>query len=293
MVKQMGSLIMFKHVLKIAFPRVSTPLFDFCVRQLNLARLELEGILMCLAGVALGIYLGFFSQYSWNYNSFTNLLIFGAFVLILLGDFLYVFTGLASARRLHNHTQWEELHLTALSSESIVASEFAILQMRLWRVMAFECAIRLAFIALVITNLVLYADFGRFNLFIIAVLCLGVVYAICYGMEPLWRMRALSARALLFGTRLRDPILASLLSVAFGIVLHGIVAAAVFGGFMAFLWLSGSALWGYTSDISMTEFCGFILLSVVLWVIIRGNHQLLTERALKALARRFERAEFN
>ncbi|MCE7948833.1 MAG: hypothetical protein DYG88_15530 [Chloroflexi bacterium CFX4] len=284
---------MFNRVLKIAFPKVNTPLFALRVRQLNLTRLESNGILICLAGVALGIYLGFFSQYSWNYNSFINFLIFGAFVLILLGDFLYVFSGLATARRLQHGTQWEELRLTNLSAHDVISAEFAALQMRLWRVMAFECAVRLALIALVITNIVLYTNFGRFNLFIVAVLCLSIAYAICYGMEPLWRMRALSARALLFGTRLRDPILASLLSIAFGIMLHGIVMAAVFGGFMAFWWLSGSAFWGYTSDISVTEFCGFIIVSVVFWIVIRGSHRLLTERALKALAHRFERVESN
>lgn len=76
---------MFDHILKVAFPKVGMPLFALRVRQLNLTRLELDGILICFAGVALGILLGFFyPRFSWDYSSYDNILsilIFGAFIL--------------------------------------------------------------------------------------------------------------------------------------------------------------------------------------------------------------------
>lgn len=46
-------------------------------------------------------------------------------------------------------------------------------------------------------------------------------------------------------------------------------------------------------DISVTKRRVLILLSVLLWAVMRGSHRLLTERAPRAVTCRFERAEFN
>ncbi len=282
---------MFNHILKAAFPKVNTPLFAFRVRQLNLTRLESDGILICFAGASIGTLFGFSTISFSSYNNFANTLIFCAFMLTPAGDFLYSFVGLAAARRLPNRLQWEDLRLTNLSAYDIVGSEFAALQMRLWRLMALECAVRLAFITSAISNMLVRADLTEIKSFTIAMFSLGAAYAVSYGMEPLWRMRALSACALLFGTWLRNPVIAGLLNTVFGIFLHAIAAGAMFGGFMALLYISSSVFWGYVADISAAQFLAISLLSVVLWAVIRGSHRLLTQRALKALAHRLEQIE--
>jgi hypothetical protein len=279
----------------MALPRAPTPLFTYRIRQMQPARIRRDSILLCAAGIALGVGLWLYCRRNPElYSNAGGVLLYSTFAFVLVADVFYIAMTISIVQQMYANRQWEELHLTALSSESIVASEFAILQMRLWRIMAAECAVRLALVALFVLRLFSMPNVFLRNYFDLVAFWFVSVYGFIYALEPLWRMRALSVCTLSLSIRLRVPTIAGMLSFLFGLLLHAIVAGNLLVGLILINRILSLGSWSGTPNLSeVIGSVGVVSIAMGVWFIIYGSYRIATINTLRALARRFERAEFN
>jgi len=117
-------------------------------------------------------------------------------------------------RHLLDSGRWDLLRLTALPGDHIVAAEYALTQMRTWRIMIAETLFRL-------TGLVFLALLNP-NTALMLVIALPVslylmVLVAAYLLEPRARIQAVIAFSMAFGTRIRQPSFALL--AALGLIL--------------------------------------------------------------------------
>lgn len=106
--------------------------------------------------------------------------------------------------------QLDELRLSDVEEHGIVAATFAAWQLRVWRFVVLECALRVARVAFNFTLSVSPENrmFPYSGIQLAFNITGAVVITITYAFEPLWRMHALGSTALLWGVRLNNPVLA-------------------------------------------------------------------------------------
>lgn len=282
---------MFNAVLQVRLPRLTTPLFAYRVRALNVARISWQGGLIAGLGALLGIGLGVFvamarstpnpGAYALS-GQISAWLFYLAAPLLLVSDAVYAATALGAAQKLRTRREeLDALRVTGLEEHEIIAAEFAAWQLRVWRFMAFECALRLALVAFVVADFILpnpWRISSQGDMFFMA-----TFLALTYTLEPMWRMRALGSTALFWSFRANNPVLSGILTFLVALASHGITVGALFGYVMLYVWAA------FSSDPARL----FIIIAAapLVWLIPRFSHRWLTKLTLKALANALKRSE--
>jgi hypothetical protein len=185
---------------------------------------------------------------------------------------------------------WDLLRLTAVREGELVLAKHAGAQLRAWRSMATVIGLR---VAVALVSLIFFAheyvwstrrfgfDAGApFGYFILNLLPFALLYGV-FIIEPLWRMRAVTALGMVISARSTDAS-ASALS-AMGALLafwlaQLVVAAAVVAGFSVLLF--SIALFG------IGALCAPLLALLVLFSTLYGFYSVLKTWSLRQVARR-------
>lgn len=274
------------NVLKASLPRVETLPLDYRTHRVNIARIRRDGWLIVLLGLGLGVGLSaLLTDEVRRYISpgnISSLLLLSAFLLLLIGDFTYAFTALAAGRRLSLQCErLDQLRLTALSSDAIVASEFAAWQLHMWRLMAFECSLRIALVTLLSLGLVQYGSFLLEDSRALESVVVSSPILLLFVIGPLWRMHALGSVALHLGFRSGNVIFAGLLACVTALASHAPLAGVFYIGL-------------YLSILLMLNSCalaGFSLAACV-WLTARFSFRSISLHALDNTARALRRAMY-
>ncbi len=150
--------------------------------------------------------------------------------------------------------QWEALRLTALPAQDVIAAKHAVAQVRAWRVVALEVAVRMLGLVVLIASTT-FVDtcavfFGPFNsrcyvgvwslsgdiasfqhefLMNLSGIIVALLLVMAYLSEPLWRMRTITALGLAISSRIHSLTVASLAAFGAIVTLHVAQAALVIG----------------------------------------------------------------
>jgi len=137
-------------------------------------------------------------------------------------DFVSISTALGSIHGEITAGRWDLLRLTLLPNPQIVAAKHTAAQVRVWRATMLITALRTATVLIGTLNLLLLAfndpyfmrgvSFGEWISLLVLLLTGGVTCAI-YLLEPLWRMRALTALGVAISARTDHATSAALLGI--------------------------------------------------------------------------------
>ena len=137
-------------------------------------------------------------------------------------DFVSISSALGSIHGEITAGRWDLLRLTLLPNRQIVAAKHAAAQVRVWRATMLITALRTATVLIGTLNLLLLAfndsyfmrgvSFGEWISLLVLLLTGGVVCAV-YLLEPLWRMRALTALGVAISARTDHATSAALLGI--------------------------------------------------------------------------------
>jgi hypothetical protein len=150
-----------------------------------------------------------------------------AVVITLAADLYYITLASGAMLRRRESGQWDALRLTAMNEKDIINAEYAVAQIRGWRLLPFEVAIRTAAAVVFTLSAILPAPYLNTPFAIalyllvapmVAMPGIALVYVICV-LEPLWRMRTVMAIGIAVATSLRNPMLVMLtaLGLVFGL----------------------------------------------------------------------------
>jgi hypothetical protein len=284
---------MFNAVLQAKLPRLTTPLFTYRVRALDVARIGWQGGLILGLGAILGIGLGVFVAVARSTPSSDAYALSGqigawlfypAVLLLLVSNTIYAATALSAAQKLRaRREELDALRMTGLEEHEIIAAEFAAWQLRVWRFMAFECAVRLALAAFIIADFLLPNQWRISSSGDTFVVVVFFVFATTYILEPLWRMRALGSTAILWTVRSNNPLLAGMLTFLVALGSHGIMIGVMFG------YVTLYVIAAFSPD-NLHSYLTFGTIPLV-WLIPRFSHRWLTKLTLKAVANALKRSE--
>ncbi|MFN8420924.1 MAG: hypothetical protein U0528_17030 [Anaerolineae bacterium] len=187
-------------------------------------------------------------------------------LLALVGGWYYLGVTVNSINQEMNSGRWDQLRLTPLAPESIIAAKETIAEVRAWRVMNIEVALRLLLLTLLLLLLLLPFDvLAAGQPYITSLSTIGsilrgfqekplstavdallvLVVAVTYAYEPRWRMQALVAMGLALSSQIRNTSMASL-AAFFGLFgFHIVQAAWTWFALMIMIQLTKIMDWGY------------------------------------------------
>lgn len=159
-------------------------------------------------------------------------------------DVYYMAVTLGQANRATLNAEWDILRMTPLHTADILAAKTAAAEIRGWRWMALETAMRatgLEFVALATFALIFIS---LYRPIVIAALGPLAAFALCLLLEPFWRMRALVAFSMAIGVEVRSTTKAFLtgIAVVLGVVLLRLFVFGLLGGAILGAFLSASSL---------------------------------------------------
>ncbi len=148
--------------------------------------------------------------------------------------------------------QWDLLRLTSLSANDCIAAKYAVAQVRAWRVLTVEIAVRMLMIILFVISLTFVEHYdlnfyGRIQLLVwpaiddykamfqshptgtLADLAAIVLSILILLIEPLWRMRSLTALGLAISAQIHNLPFASLAAFGTLVIFHAVEAAIILG----------------------------------------------------------------
>ncbi len=208
-------------------------------------------------------------------------------------DFMAVNAGLDSLRQDQHNSLFDLMSLTNLSSQEIIAAKFAIVQIRVWRMMVNVIAFRLTiiwvgFLTLFVLPVFLWNESQILNLyrdvqeaiFISLYLIAFAITAAIYVIEPRWRLRTLAAGSLAVSSQLLEPAFALLSAMGL------IIGVWIMQIFMAVLAMVALSFFGFAFLTPLTV--GFYIIVYVLGVgfVIRALYHSLARRWLNKAYRR-------
>jgi hypothetical protein len=186
-------------------------------------------------------------------------IVFATLIAALAVDLYAVAVTINSIRHEMTVGHWDLLRLTPLSAKTCITAKHGIAQIRVWRVLALEVALRMSgivvFIALgtfaydcwgtcYVGVWPLFAELGRsFQYHPVASavnLILSAVLVAAYITEPLWRMRVITAFGLALSASVRNLTFGALSALALVVALH-LAQVAIFAVVIRF----GNALLPY------------------------------------------------
>lgn len=125
----------------------------------------------------------------------------------LLLDMLAVGAGLTGISGDVSARRWDLLRLTPLPQSSIVAGKHAVAQLRVWRALAVVVGLRAAAVSALLVSWFVLSGLGMLSDFVLVSPLVAV-----YVLEPIWRVRSLTALGLVISSYLLDRSLAVLTS---------------------------------------------------------------------------------
>jgi hypothetical protein len=161
---------------------------------------------------------------------FLSYMLFAALGFSLLCNIYFALAAINTILPQIKDARWESLRLTALTESDILLANYATIQMRVWRVVVVEVAVRvftgLTTALLLIRAILRMVSYSRsfgieyMGVYLVIVTIIGV-----YILEPLWRMRAVTLIGMTIATWLDDYGIAVI--VAFAAVLALLVAEII------------------------------------------------------------------
>jgi hypothetical protein len=232
---------MIDNLLPYALIKQANPVFDYEERRMRWPLNEegmkrfsfnvlgsvatFAGVIWCLllGASANGRYYGFSSTLS----IFFLLLMFGTFAVMVSADFYYTIVTVGSTVRHLSSGQWDMLRMTTQREENIFAAKVAIAQIRGWRFMVIEIALRLISAEMLLIAYITPLFMGDagvtlrnyFLMYLGSAVAL-LIFSAVYVVEPLWRMRTITAIGLAAAARLRSVTFAVLAGLGAVLVLR-------------------------------------------------------------------------
>lgn len=197
----------------------------------------------------------------------------------VLLDFVCILAGYNTMRMDSDAVHWDLLRLTPMHLEAIINAQHAVAQTRAWLVSVLVVALRIDVLILVLVtafalpfiflrNLGDVIGFGYDFLWLSVVTAL-VLTAFISVIEPLWRMRAMTALGIGLAARFREPTMA-ILAAAGNVVGLWIVELIVLGLTWAVSLMTAS-VFGYFTPVFIALISGGVI-----WIFFRN----LTARGL-------------
>jgi len=296
----------------------SHPLFKYAVRRIRWAGTvdQLRRFNLCAGLVIVGLVVGFwlfhiyyqlamysqlFPGYGANPNTVSSLVIpqSGYFIVWLMLatiglnfilDFASFIFSLNSIGGEISAGRWELLRMTPIAEERIVAAKHSLAQVRAWRVMAVVVYARIAAVLLILLHVFLLPAligdgpdvFGGFrydffNSFL--ALITVVIFLAIYVIEPLWRMRAVTAVGIAISARVYTVAFAFL--AAFAAMVATWISQVVILGIIG--WLTVQFIGGFYYMLVM---CGVLAACIATAYIVRAYYRGLEGWALGYAANR-------
>lgn len=228
-------------------------------------------------------------------------LLFGIMLLMSLGlDFSCVNHATKNMHHEIDSQRWDLLRLTALNAPGIALSKHAIVSLQSWRVMSVIISGRIAtlwlmLVAYFILPLLLVGDNSPLHFFLrglrdaplqnILVMLAFLFVASIYVIEPLWRMKAMTAVGMMVSTAVRDRSLVALGS--FGMILTVWLLQAIILVSLSMGFAFAAPLFFFNSVVMSHLVLGLILGIAALT--IRGFYVLLENWAIRRVIRRIAR----
>jgi hypothetical protein len=147
----------------------------------------------------------------------SGLVALSSVVIMVASDLYYMLTTVGAINHQIAAGQWDLLRITELRGENILLAKYAIAQIRAWRLLSVEVAIRVA-------GMVLAVLFEP-QVLIVLVLTLPVSWCLIilvagYVAEPLWRMQAIIALGVAIAARIQNYTFAILSALGFILVIQ-------------------------------------------------------------------------
>lgn len=184
---------------------------------------------------------------------------------------------------------WDLLRLTAVREGELVLAKHATTQLRAWRATMWVIGLRIitSLIAAIgffaryldATNPSVRNSLGFGLLFVVFSLVPFVVLFGIFALEPLWRMRAVTALGMVISARVRDGASAALLAVATVLALwivQALVLVAVVAGLGVLLFVLFNVL----------GLCAPTILPLIVFPTVYGFYSILKTWSLRQVARR-------
>jgi hypothetical protein len=270
---------MFDYFLRqIVYP-TRNPLYQLNTKCFQPERLSRDAQLILASGIGLAA-LWWFAEVAFTdattsgrYLSALGTLFFGSLALTLAADVFYAIEAVNTIQQETVRGTWDLLRLSRLPAREIAAAKYAVVQLRVWRVVALEFAIRAAVLTLIVLPSV------RFGFSLALTLTVtGVLLASLYWLEVWWRARAIISISLLLALIFPKPINAVIVAALCMIGLHslqGLFLAICYGALL--LMLAGEFTLGFL--------CGMPLCALI----AVGGTLFLCERVTQMALQRLER----
>ena len=206
-------------------------------------------------------------------------------------DFVSITSSLNSISSEIANGTWDLLRLTAVREGELVLAKHTTTQFRAWRTTMWVIGLRIAvfLIAAIVTIGAYLAEVSSYwqyrtvqesaAFFLVNLVPFAALFGV-FILEPLWRMRAMTALGMVISARLRDDASAALLAIAMVMALwltQAIVITAVVAGLSALLFV--------LSALSMGALCAPIAMVLVIFPTVYGFYSLLKTWSLRQVAR--------
>ncbi|PJF30674.1 MAG: hypothetical protein CUN51_06730 [Candidatus Thermofonsia Clade 1 bacterium] len=197
------------------------PLYQLNTRHFCPERLRRDAQLIIGAGVSLAalwwlieaVAVG--SPESNLYITVLVALFFGSLAVMLAANVFYVLVAVSAVQQEAERGTWDLLRLSRLPPREITAAKYAVVQLRVWRVVALEVALRAAVVTLVVLPAV------RTGVSLALTLTVTAIFlASLYLLEVWWRMRAVIGISLLLALIFPRPTSAAIMASLSMIGLH-------------------------------------------------------------------------
>ncbi len=149
--------------------------------------------------------------------SLASMTIVASVLVTLVADLFYMLSTVRSIGPSIASGNWSLLRVTTLNESDILKAKFAVVQIRNWRSVEIECAVRLLAAVFLILGLIGQilrlpdSTLDPVNVSMAGIIF--VVFGIVYVLEPLWRMRALTAIGLAVSAKFHDTTFAVLVGI--------------------------------------------------------------------------------
>jgi hypothetical protein len=188
--------------------------------------------------------------------------------LLLASDMYYTMVTINSINHYITSGQWDVVKITLVKDQTMLDAIYAVAQIRAWRMMMYDVAMRLCGV-LVIFFLAISAIMrnglylGKLNLdavfAIIIFLVVAGIWVGLYVVEPLWRMRALTAVGLALSARITNLTFTAIAGFGITFALH--IAQIVM--LIGVLLLAAQTNRGYSSSAVAVEFAALFFTVVI------------------------------
>ncbi len=210
---------------QIIYPTCN-PLYRLNMRRTQPDRLRRDGWLILLCGIGIAtlwwltesILSG--AAYSVRYNTVLIGLFFSTLAVMLAANAFYILSAANAVQQEMVSGTWDLLRLTRLPANAIAAAKFAVVQVRVWRTVTLELALRCAVLTLILLpSLQVGAPLA------ITLTITGLLLAGMYLLEVWWRMRAVISVGLLLTAHFANPT-AAVISAALSVLGLQVLQAA-------------------------------------------------------------------